>query len=449
MDASLTSVPNPQHCLANVSVVVHLSDINFLNEDRLERLASHSNGVTVAIEQQRRPSSVPEHIHWHSFESGKVRSDVWNSLIGEADTKWVLFIEDDENIHFGSFPDEQNMESDVWIPTLLKWDRGSESRQFYKMRLVDAETAGLQRIFDGQNLPDCTTYIRDNGIEMSDRSIIVDRSSNPLEHIDIDEELSVRNAAPKLYLVQGERCLENNKYVRAAAQYRKLLKMDKLLPCDRLAAVNGLASCMTERHKWDKALDLAEKSLNAEPLQSLPYLIKFRIRELQKQWEKAFEVLLKYYQRLLIHSQANFDRYLSEEKSLVMLANTAYKAGERKQAVKYFEKFFSLKRDSIDHSLIKRVLVLSVQLGDYERSVYLFRKQYDDKLPNRLDENSRQELDDYMTMFMNQGWYEYVSEIYSRLYEAHPQNEVFKRRLIAALTKSNRMQEARSIVSNS
>src|SRR5699024_2253666 len=101
------------------------------------------------------------------------------------------------------------------------------------------------------------------------------RESSPVGHINTDAELSLLTFAPQLYLVLGQRNFNDGKYVRAAAQYRQLLKKEKLLPFDRLGAVNGLASCMAEQYKWQKALTLARESIEAEPQQCLPYLIQF------------------------------------------------------------------------------------------------------------------------------------------------------------------------------
>ncbi|WP_138430765.1 tetratricopeptide repeat protein [Fodinibius saliphilus] len=428
-------------------VVLFLSDMSYLDNRKLSQWAEQFAHVTVAGKAER-PEEITDGIDWYRYEEESVRSEVWNTILDKVRKNWVLFVEDDETVRLSSFPDKHSLSDRTWTPTLIRQEKEDRSRQFYQMRLINAAANNGSNIFSGRNLPDSTQYIRGHDIELSNHPIIIERESNPISHIDIDEELSVKEYSPKLYLVQGERYFNEKKYVRAAAQYRQLLKMEKLLPYDRLAAVNGLASCLTEQHKWTNAMTLAEESLKAESLQSLPYLIKYRIFELKKEWGKAHETLSQYYRRFSLYSRANFDRNIDEEKTLVSLANVALKSGDRKAAAGYFENLFSFKRGDIDRSLLKKVLVMSVELDDYERSVYLFERMFGDKLPDKLDAQGREELEEIMTLFMSRKWHEYVSQVYTKLHNAYPEDSTYKRRLIVTLTKTNRLDKAKSMVAN-
>ncbi|NGP87368.1 tetratricopeptide repeat protein [Fodinibius halophilus] len=428
-------------------VVLFLSDMAYLDNRKLSHWAEQFSHVTVAGKTER-PEGVPDDVDWYRYDEDSVRSEVWNTLLNQVCKTWVLFVEDDETIRLSSFPDKHSLSDRTWTPTLIRQAKEDRSRQFYQIRLINTAAQNGASIFSGRNLPDCTQYIRGHDIELSNHPIIIERESNPISHIDIDEELSVKEYSPKLYLVQGERYFNNKKYIRAAAQYRQLLKMEKLLPYDRLAAVNGLASCLTEQHKWTNAMTLTEESLKAESLQSLPYLIQYRIYELKKEWKKAHETLSQYYRRFSLYSRANFDRNIDEEQTLVNLANVALKSGDRKAAANYFDKLFSYKRGDIDRSLLKKVLVMSVELDDYKRAVYLFERMFGDKLPENLDEESREELGEIMTLFMSRKWHDYVSQVYTKLHKAHPEDRTYKRRLIVTLTKTNRLDKAKSMVAN-
>jgi len=428
-------------------VVLFLTDASFLDNRKVSQWAEYFSTVTIAAKSQR-PANLSDSITWYCYKEEQSRAEVWNVLADSSQKQWILFLVDDEIVRFGSLPEEHSIGSDKWPPVLIRHKKPGKDRQFYHMRMVNTSLSENGNIFAGKNLTDCTQFVRENEIELANQPVIVERKSCPIEHINIDEELSVKTNAPKLYLVQGERYIKEKKYVRAAAQYRQLLKKDKLLPFDRLAGVNGLASCLTEQHKWKKALVLAKESLKAESLQSLPYLIQFRIHELKKEWRKAHDILHQYYQRISLHSRANFDRKIEEGKTLVRLANVSLKDGNRKQAADYFDKLFSYKREEIDRSVLKKVLVLSIELENYERSVSLFERLLGKRLPDDLEQEHLEELDDYMTMFMQREWYEYVSNVYAKLHNAFPENRSYKRRLIVTLTKTNRLDKAKKMVAN-
>lgn len=426
-----------------VEVVLYLSDTAKLDRKKVRQWADQFSRVTVAAVGER-PETLPDNVTWHSFKADCVRSEVWNALLEGAQKEWVLFIEDDEYIRFSSFPDERSINEKKWAPALIKHYKNGITRQIYQTRLVNATTG----IFEGRELPDCTRYIRENNIVLSNYPIIIERETNPTQHIDIDEELSIKRYSPKLYLVQGERYFNAKKYVHAAAQYRQVLKEEKLLPFDRLGAVNGLASCLAEQHKWTNAITLAKESLNAELFQSLPYLIQFKIHELRKEWYKAYEIMCKYHEHYSLHSRASFDKIIDEEQTLVDLAHMALRTGNRREAANYFDKFFTFKRGDVDRSLLYKVLVLSIELNDFERSVSLFESLFKKKLSDKLDEKDQEELNDIMTMFMKRKWYEYVSEVYTKLNQSYPENRIYKRKLIVALTKTNRLDKAKTMLAN-
>lgn len=430
-----------------VALVLFLSDERHLDTQKIWDWSQKFNSVTVAAKGERPAAKLPDSVGWYRYSGDSKRSEVWNHLAGTAQKEWVLFVEDDEQLRFSDFPSREGIGSHTWCPALIRQARKEHTRQFYHMRLVNRPVDG-SRLFEGQNLPDCTRYIREREIKLCSRPVLIDRESSPVAHVDIEEELSVKAYAPKLYLVQGERYYREKKYVRAAAQYRQLLKQEKLLPFDRLAAVNGLASCMAEQHKWSKAMTLAEESLRAESLQALPYFIQFRIHELQKEWGKAHSTLRRYYEQQSLYSRSSFDKVMNEESILINLSNVALKAGDRQMASDYFEELFTYKREDVDRFLLYKVLVLSIELSNYERSVHLFNRMFREFFPDRFGDKQKEELNDIMTMFMNQEWHPFVANVYHKMSSAYPENEVFKRRLIVSLTKTNRLDKARTMVSN-
>ncbi|PAU94595.1 hypothetical protein CK503_07320 [Aliifodinibius salipaludis] len=448
MESGLKSIANRESKSLNwLTGVLYLSDAKFYNAEKVRQWDTYfSELIVVGIGEE--PKNLADNVHWYEYEAETSRSEVWNTINKQVSNSWVLFLEDDEVPRFSSFPDAQSLESMLWTPAIINIQWQSTTHHFYQMRLVNVSIEE-EDIFRGYHLTDATEFVRSKEIDLSSTPIIIERKSSVYSHIDIDQELSLQKQAPKLYLVQGNRYLQEKKYVRAAAQFRQLLKKQKLLPFDRLAAVNGLASCLAEQHKWEKALSLTKQSIKAESLQGLPYLIQFRIHELRKDWQKAFEVLNQYYDRLSLFSSASFDRKIDEEKSLINLANIALKAGHRAKATDYFDRLFSFKRGNTDKAMLEKALLLSIELNDLDRSVYLFERIFNDQLPpNQMDAESREQIDEVMTMFMKKDWYDYVSNIYKKLYDAHPEDQEYKRKLIVTLTKTNRLDQAKKMVAN-
>lgn len=448
MGSGLISISNEgQKKLDWLTGVLFLSDVTFYDARKIKQWDNYFSELIVAGFGEA-PKNLPEDVQWYEYEAEKSRSKVWNAITKQVTNSWVLFLEDDEQLQFHSIPDVKSLKNGQWVPATINIQKQSTTHHFYQIRLVNP-TITEDDIFRGFHLTDTTKFIRSNNIELSSNPIVIERANSIYAHIDIDQELSLKEQSPKLYLVQGKRYLEDKKYVRAAAQFRQLLKKKKLLPFDRLAAVNGLASCLAEQHKWEKALSLTQQSLEAESLQRLPYLIQFRIHELRKEWQKAFNVLKQYYDRLSLFSWASFDRKIDEEKTLVNLANVALKAGDRSQATDYFETLFAFKRGNADREMLEKALLLSIELNDFERSVYLFERMYDDQLPpNKMEEEVRAEIDEIMTLFMKRDWYDYVSGIYKKLYNVYPDDQEYKRKLIVTLTKTNRLDQAKKMVAN-
>lgn len=449
MESGLRAVSNNNFGSVDwIETVLYLSDRKYIDQRKIQTLVDYFGSLIVAAPGEV-PDKTPEQVQWVSYDANTFRADIWNDLLHQTDKSWVLFIEDDEVLHFSSLPSKTALDSRRWPPTLIKKEGQGAHFQYYHMRLIPTEVAEGHRIFSGKNLPDCTAYIRENEVNLLNNPIVLERQSDPVADINVPEELSIQNHAPKLYLVQGKRDFEKKEYVCASAQYRQLLKKKKLLPYDRLAAVNGLASCFAEQHKWEKALLLTQESIEAESLQRLPYLIQFRIYQLHKQWEKALQSLEEYYQRLTLFSRASFDRIMNEEQTLVYLSDIALKVGDRSKANDYLDELFTIKRDAADGALLEKALLLSIELEDLNRSVQLFERLYKGQLPSGGEElKSRKSIDDILTLFMNQGWYDYVSDVYKSFHETYPEDREFKRKFIVTLTKTNRLDQARSMVAN-
>jgi hypothetical protein len=90
--------------------------------------------------------------------------------------------------------------------------------------------------------------------------------------------------------------------------------------------------------------------------------------------------------------------------------------------------------------------MFAIELGKREEAIYYFNEMFGEYLPDNLSDRQRVELDDYMSLFMTNKWYAFAGDLYERLYEAEPDNGEYRRRLIVAFSKTDRIDRARKLI---
>lgn len=427
-----------------IECLFHLPYVSGYSTEALSKLSKEFEALTV-ISPAPKPGHAEESIQWLRYDpESEGLSGALNNLLSSAQKEWILILEAGEELRFYSLPEKQDLTPETMVPAHICYGDEKSTLTLYQMRLVHRSA---EAPFAGKNLPDCTTYAIENDVALYDQPIQIERSSGLMESVNMEDEVSIRKITPAAYLRQAERLMDAKKYVQAAAHYRNILKIERLLPFDRLAAVNGLTRSYTEQYKWPKALQLTGKSLEAEPVQRIPYLIQYRIHQLNKQWGKAYTSLKTYFEYLDQPGRASYDREIDEKETLEQLSELATKAGHKHDAFKYLEEIYSEKKDeSENRHLLRKLLMISIELGKREQAVYYFNEIFEEHLPDDLTDRLSAELDDYMTLFMTNKWYEYAGELYERLYAAEPKNTEYRRRLIVALSKTDRLERARKLI---
>lgn len=433
-----------EELLSRTQAVLHLDQDGRPSERRIRKWLQKFDRVTLSLPEGF-DGPLPEGAEIRTYQPDQKRTDVWNEIVKEASTGWVFFLHESEEILFTSLPEEFETSDKRWIPVrlLVSKEGGSSFRQYYHMRLVPATAV---KPFSGKNLPDTTNYIYENEITLAEQVIDIRKRSSAIFSANPDDELSERNVSPKVHLLNAEARMGEKKYAQAAAQYRRVLRTENLLPFDRLAAVNGLAGCLTEQFKWPQAVSLAETSLEAEPLQRIPYLIQYRIHQLNKQWREALNVLKAYNEGLNRPSRASFDRGINEYETLLSLADLASKAGDREESLNYYEQIYAMRNGEVDRDFLKSMLILSLELSDFEKSVCYFEELYRELIPEELTQEQKGEVNDYLGMFMAEGWFEYCGGLYRELYKSEPNNPEYRRRLIVTFSKTDKIDEARDLI---
>jgi len=431
-----------------VDVVWHLSEIKFFNTESLSKLLQAYGSVTIASKEAPL-ENIPKNVIWHKYEKDQPRATVWNSALNMGANSWKLFLMDDEILRINELDANIAANPMEWPATLIHHRGSKKNYQYYQMRLIN-NFAGFK--FDGMNIPDATRSIINQGVQISNMPIEIMATKNPNAEVDIEEEMAIRNFAPQLFIENGFRLFKAKKFIHAAAQYRVITNSDTVLPFDRLSALNGIASCHAEMFRWEPALIAAEKSIEEESFQHLPYLIKFKVNQLNKNWNEAYQALHKFYEntfyeRIKLHSKANYDVRISIEDTLLSLVDLAFKAGFTQEASEHLEDLFNLKQGKLADSFLKQLLLLSIELEDFEKSEFYFKKLYAEKFPKKMTEQETTLMNDYMELFMKKKWYETVYEVYAELNYHYPQNDEFRRRLIVTLVKTGRVEQARNLAS--
>lgn len=422
-----------------IELILYVSRPSNITERRIDNFKKHFSSITIAAPFEKK-LLLSDNMRWFRFTADMTKSAVWNRLIQESRSQFQFILEEDEeltNEAYGFFkPDSQRK----WAAALISVKNGGNVTAYHQIRFV-REAKG--DVFKGGAIPDATEYILQNEILLDDYPILMSRSDSPFPKAELLKGLEITSRRD---LVEGYGKVDHKKYSEAAAYFRKVLKHEKLLPFDRLAAVNGLSTCLTEQFKWDRALKLTEQSIEAEPLQYLPYLIQFRIYELKKDWDNAYSALKKYYAVMGKSTRAGFDKGINREATLEKMGDLALKRKDHGLAGEHFEELYNIKEGAVERGFLKRLFVMASDRGDFAKSKIFFEKLFGDYLPDKLSRRAIAELQDCMEQFINNHWYDYALQVYEELVEEHPSNSEYKRRYIVLLTKLDRMDRAKKLV---
>jgi len=423
----------------NIELILYVSRPSNITERRIENFKKYFSSITIAAPFDKK-LMLSDNMRWFRFTADMTKSTVWNRLIQESESQSQFIIEEDEELTDEACGFLRSNDHSKWAAALISVKNGENVTAYHQIRFIN-ESKG--DIFKGGSIPDATEYILQNEILLDDNPILISRSDSPYYKTDL---LGGHEITSRRDLVEGYEKIFNKKYSEAAAYFRKVLKQEILLPFDRLAAVNGLSTCLTEQFKWDRALNLAEQSADAEPLQYLPYLIQYRIYELKKDWGHAYSALEKYYTNIDKSTRAGFDKGMSREATLGKMGDLALKIKDHRVAGEHFEELYNIKEGAVERGFLKRLFVMASDRGDFTKSKIFFEKLFGDYLPDKLSRRATAELQDCMEQFMKNRWYDYALEVYEDLLEEHPSNGEYKRRYVVLLTKLNRMDRAKKLI---
>ncbi|TVQ12127.1 MAG: tetratricopeptide repeat protein [Balneolaceae bacterium] len=240
-------------------------------------------------------------------------------------------------------------------------------------------------------------------------------------------------------------CAWKGEYRNAEILLRECLD-SAMLVHDRLTVINGLADVCFEQKRWHQAEKLAMKSIEAQPVQRTPYLILFKIAAITKNVQKAWDWLDKYREFEAEITRSNYDVRINEEDLCLLLADLSLMLGNTSDAFTFYERHFLLKIEKTEPSVVEKLLIYSIDTGNYDKAVLYFEHLFGSIIPEKLNDAESARLLEVISLFMDKEWYDYAEKICELVFNGNPKNTLLLRRWIATLAKTRNLDKARQVM---
>lgn len=368
----------------------------------------------------------------------------WNEILNSTHTPWALFLDSEEFLDLSELNALNYIDQQSWVSTLISFGQEDQIEFYHQLRLVPTNTN--EKIFGGHQLPDASRYVQKHNIKLLSGCLHISRMNHLWQDVDLEFERAQASMPTTIHLYEARNLIKANKYVQAAAEYRQVLKKADVLPYDYLAGLNGIARCYAEQHKWNRALEYTEESIAREQQQYIPYLIQFRIYQMNKNWGAALESLEHYWENIKSYSRSSHETILPSSDTLLQMSNLSLKAGKNELAYKYLTQYMDKMGADLDTQYSHAALTLCIELSMKKEALKHLNELYPNPVVFEFTDEEEARFHDYLELFLNKSWYEPVQQIYTALYNANPDSEHYKRRLIVTLIKADRLDQAKSLL---
>ena len=201
-----------------------------------------------------------------------------------------------------------------------------------------------------------------------------------------------------------------------------------------------------ESHAPEKAKKIAEESIARTPYQRAPYLILHQYYNLKGDYEKAYQKLLRYRKFVVKKTEANWDVLLPKAQTTLLLAEISRHQGRHKQAYKHYAQLFDNSNGNVNQSIIEKLFIYSVELQHRAKAMQYFYALFGDECYNQPDDDRSINITEALSLIVDKGWYDFASDIYSRLVQQQPEDEKLRHGLIRTLIKNDEVEKARALI---
>lgn len=388
-----------------------------------------------------------------SWEEGVFAVERWDAEAGpvaclnrvaarlDTDYLWLLYA--DETPRWDTLPGRA--ENGRCLAFAICRREGERPRRDYQIRFCPLPREG--ELFEGWAIPDPTRAFQREGWTLEKNRAEISKRSGafpPSRIIDEAERTRETLLAP---LWKGLAAAERHRYAEAEEYLRAVLDGRPLLEFDRLAACNNLAHAQLEQHKLDEAAETARRSTGINPAQRAPYLIMQRAHLMEGRREQSFEAMRSYLEQLPQPTAANMDTRLSASATHHLMADMKFREGDYEKAFHHYGEYYRLEEGEVEQPVLEKLFIYSIELKDRESSVRYFYDIFGEYLPDRLTDDMSARLLESLSLFMDNEWYDFVSEIYEQLVTQNPEDNELLNGWITTLIRNEEVEKARSLIS--
>lgn len=378
----------------------------------------------------------------YTSEEGKVAGI--NKAVKKVRTSFCMILESDEFCAVSKLP--ENISAGTCYRALIDVAQEDPKRN-YQLRLFPTPQKN-ESLFDGFAIPDLSRRFHELGWTLAEEIIPVHKRGKLFSVSDAEAEVESRKSElMSLFWEAILRC-EEQKYHSAEQIFRKLLKRKDLFEFNYLASLNGLADALVEQHKLQEAEEVARKSIETNSRQRAPYLTLYKVNNLMGQADEAYHYLNEYLDVLRYASRANLDVSLPISECHFLMAEKTFKQGDYERAFQHYEYFYEFNNGEVSLPILEKLFIYAIELKNYDKSVQYFDDIFGDYIPDNLNENMSARLLESLSLFTDNGWYDFVSKIYEELVENNPEDNELINGWITTLLKNKEIEKAQQLIAD-
>jgi|GEM_PF-3421801 len=411
------------------------------NIDELEHL-SIPHFILLTDEEAESNSNV--HAENVYTADGQPRVSILNMIVHQVSTPWIFYLNADETIDWYSllaWTTELNKTYSVTIQTTQ--ESHSAFSQSQEVRLFPRPE---ESCFTGHTLPYASQLLQKENWVCEQSNLIIQKKSELYSVGILDKEYALTEDKEWAFLLNAMNRSGNGRYKEAEYFFRRALKGDRLLQADRLAAMNGLADALWEQHRFADAEETADMSLQLTCKQRMPYLVLYRISHYKGNSEVAYRYLSKYLKYAELQSTAHFDVSTPIAECHNLLMQLASENGDYSKTLFHLEQLYKLNGGNLDEKLLEKLLILSIELEQYEKAVTYFNALFCPLEPQHFTTRKRSMMYEMLSFFNEKNWHHFTCNVYEKLFHQQQQDDQLLNRWVATLTKSGEIKKAQQLI---
>ncbi|MDZ7771129.1 MAG: hypothetical protein U5K31_00015 [Balneolaceae bacterium] len=364
-----------------------------------------------------------------------------NRVTAEVTEGHILLLFADETPRLADLPgDLSNTEC---LKVKLIQQAEGESRHNYQVRLFPATG---DRIFEGFAIPDLTRAFFVRGWKLRGEVPEFRKSSAAYSIAQVTREAEHCGHTRLCSFWKGLAAAEQRGYARAEEYFRKARNGPSLLEFDLLAAMNNLAHALVEQHKLQEAIRVAAQSIQWNASQRAPYLILQRAQLMAGNREESILAMEAYLEHLEEDTVANLDTYLGASEVHYLVGEQKLREGNYEGAFHHYGTHYRLEDGQVEQPVLEKLFIYSIELQNRDLSIRYFNDIFGEHIPDKLDDDMSARLLESLSLFMDNEWYDFVSEVYEELVTHNPGDNELLHGWITTLIKNKDIEKAQSLI---